>query len=162
MSTLKVPFRTQFAFDVEYSTFSVRASHFGRVAESGLRHSTRNRAWGNPPWVRIPPLPLLIKSAGNFGTFLELWASQAVVRICDAISCCARAAGRACVVLSQSRAQTRTPSRDFAATAVWNRVSIAAVAIPPADAKRSRVVCRGDVSGLLVREVQLSNAAPSS
>jgi hypothetical protein len=30
----------------------------GRVAESGLRHSTRNRAWGNPPWVRIPPLPL--------------------------------------------------------------------------------------------------------
>lgn len=29
----------------------------GRVAESGLRHSTRNRAWGNPPWVRIPPLP---------------------------------------------------------------------------------------------------------
>ena len=31
---------------------------WGRVAESGLRHSTRNRAWGNPPWVRIPPLPL--------------------------------------------------------------------------------------------------------
>src|SRR5207244_7446887 len=30
---------------------------FGRVAESGLRHSTRNRAWGNPPWVRIPHLP---------------------------------------------------------------------------------------------------------
>src|SRR5437879_12748070 len=29
----------------------------GRVAESGLRHSTRNRAWGKPPWVRIPPLP---------------------------------------------------------------------------------------------------------
>src|SRR5947209_2340536 len=29
----------------------------GRVAESGLRHSTRNRAWGNPPWVQIPPLP---------------------------------------------------------------------------------------------------------
>ena len=27
------------------------------MAESGLRHSTRNRAWGNPPWVRIPPLP---------------------------------------------------------------------------------------------------------
>src|SRR6266480_79032 len=37
----------------------VRRSFFrhGRVAESGLRHSTRNRAWGNPPWVRIPPLP---------------------------------------------------------------------------------------------------------
>src|SRR5437660_6078694 len=31
--------------------------NYGRVAESGLRHSTRNRAWGNPPWVRIPPLP---------------------------------------------------------------------------------------------------------
>src|SRR5947199_4028246 len=36
------------------STFFFR---HGRVAESGLRHSTRNRAWGNPPWVRIPPLP---------------------------------------------------------------------------------------------------------
>src|SRR5437762_13603088 len=34
-------------------------SRHGRVAESGLRHSTRNRAWGNPPWVRIPPLPPL-------------------------------------------------------------------------------------------------------
>src|SRR5437867_8178982 len=34
-------------------------SNQGRVAESGLRHSTRNRAWGNPPWVRIPPLPRL-------------------------------------------------------------------------------------------------------
>src|SRR5437764_4109984 len=33
----------------------------GRVAESGLRHSTRNRAWGNPPWVRIPPLPLALR-----------------------------------------------------------------------------------------------------
>jgi hypothetical protein len=32
-------------------------AELGRVAESGLRHSTRNRAWGNPPWVRIPPLP---------------------------------------------------------------------------------------------------------
>src|SRR5438270_4839529 len=40
--------------DVEYSTFCFCR---GRVAESGLRHSTRNRAWGNPPWVRIPPLP---------------------------------------------------------------------------------------------------------
>src|SRR5947208_1996676 len=41
-------------------TFGVRRWIFaspGRVAESGLRHSTRNRAWGNPPWVRIPPLP---------------------------------------------------------------------------------------------------------
>src|SRR5436309_12847919 len=48
-----------FAFDVGCWTFSVRRSfsHSGRVAESGLRHSTRNRAWGNPPWVRIPPLP---------------------------------------------------------------------------------------------------------
>jgi hypothetical protein len=24
---------------------------------AGVGHSTRNRAWGNPPWVRIPPLP---------------------------------------------------------------------------------------------------------
>src|SRR5438874_10641928 len=40
--------------DVHRSTFF---SNQGRVAESGLRHSTRNRAWGNPPWVRIPPLP---------------------------------------------------------------------------------------------------------
>src|SRR5207248_2772621 len=48
-----------FAFDVGCWTFSVRrfSVHSGRVAESGLRHSTRNRAWGNPPWVRIPPLP---------------------------------------------------------------------------------------------------------
>ena len=56
------------AFDVGCWTFAL-ATHFGvggfgvffspqgRVAESGLRHSTRNRAWGNPPWVRIPPLP---------------------------------------------------------------------------------------------------------
>src|ERR1051325_11890703 len=41
------------ASHVGYSTFFCH----GRVAESGLRHSTRNRAWGNPPWVRIPPLP---------------------------------------------------------------------------------------------------------
>src|SRR5437762_1683696 len=47
------------AFDVGYSTFDIRRFFLlkGRVAESGLRHSTRNRAWGNPPWVRIPPLP---------------------------------------------------------------------------------------------------------
>src|SRR5215469_5180097 len=47
------------AFSVGCSTFDVRRflSPHGRVAESGLRHSTRNRAWGNPPWVRIPPLP---------------------------------------------------------------------------------------------------------
>ena len=42
------------AFGVGGSTFFFVT---GRVAESGLRHSTRNRAWGNPPWVRIPPLP---------------------------------------------------------------------------------------------------------
>src|SRR5215831_20142745 len=48
-----------FAFDVGCSTLGVRGFLLlsGRVAESGLRHSTRNRAWGNPPWVRIPPLP---------------------------------------------------------------------------------------------------------
>src|SRR5205814_1713211 len=50
------------AFDFGCWTFDVRRfgvffSPQGRVAESGLRHSTRNRAWGNPPWVRIPPLP---------------------------------------------------------------------------------------------------------
>ena len=33
------------------------------MAESGLRHSTRNRAWGNPPWVRIPPLPFTYEGA---------------------------------------------------------------------------------------------------
>src|SRR5437016_13094178 len=51
----------------------VRRSFFvsGRVAESGLRHSTRNRAWGNPPWVRIPPLPLaLSKRASGQGSAL--------------------------------------------------------------------------------------------
>src|SRR4029453_17474709 len=37
----------------------------GRVAESGLRHSTRNRAWGNPPWVRIPPLPFSSSHCGR-------------------------------------------------------------------------------------------------
>src|SRR5947199_465641 len=48
-----------FAFDVGCWTFSVRrfSAHSGRVAESGLRHSTRNRAWLNPLWVPIPPLP---------------------------------------------------------------------------------------------------------
>jgi hypothetical protein len=47
------------AFDVGCWTLGVRRflCPKGRVAESGLRHSTRNRAWGNPPWVRIPPLP---------------------------------------------------------------------------------------------------------
>ena len=57
------------ALDVGFWTFSAcHAEAFGvggfdvlfrhgRVAESGLRQSTRNRAWGNPPWVRIPPLP---------------------------------------------------------------------------------------------------------
>src|SRR5918994_6934492 len=50
--------------DVQHSTFF---SNQGRVAESGLRHSTRNRAWGNPPWVRIPPLPpcLAVLSVNN-------------------------------------------------------------------------------------------------
>src|SRR5213075_589395 len=50
----------------------------GRVAESGLRHSTRNRAWGNPPWVRIPPLPpeltldrVVTKKSRKFGLDLR-------------------------------------------------------------------------------------------
>jgi hypothetical protein len=42
---------------IQHWMFDV-SSPQGRVAESGLRHSTRNRAWGDPPWVRIPPLPL--------------------------------------------------------------------------------------------------------
>src|SRR5207247_9931503 len=52
-----------FAFDVGCWTFSVRrfSAHSGRVAEPGLRHSTRNRACGDPPWVRIPPLPLALR-----------------------------------------------------------------------------------------------------
>src|SRR5437899_13095981 len=45
------------------STFFFR---HGRVAESGLRHSTRNRAWGNPPWVRIPPLPFCVALRAYF------------------------------------------------------------------------------------------------
>jgi hypothetical protein len=94
-----------------------------------------------------------IRAAPKFAVFLELWPSHAVVRICDAVSYCARAAGRAGVVLSPSRAQTRAFSRDFAATAVWNRVGIAPLAIPSTDAERSGVVCRGDVSGLFVREI---------
>src|ERR1700693_148638 len=47
--------------DVGSSAFEVFCGFAGRVAESGLRHSTRNRAWGNPPWVRIPPLPRRIR-----------------------------------------------------------------------------------------------------
>src|SRR5262249_1484465 len=43
--------------DVRRLAFDVFSCAKGRVAESGLRHSTRNGAWGNPPWVRIPPLP---------------------------------------------------------------------------------------------------------
>ena len=54
----------------------------GRVAESGLRHSTRNRAWGNPPWVRIPPLPPSI----DFRCFVFRWFMDADDRntICKA------------------------------------------------------------------------------
>src|SRR6476659_579346 len=48
--------------DVGRWTFGVFFRPQGRVAESGLRHSTRNRAWGNSPWVRIPPLPMLCLS----------------------------------------------------------------------------------------------------
>src|SRR4029453_5614472 len=57
------------AFDVGCWTFSLRRSsaHSGRVAESGLRHSTRNRAWGNPPWVQIPPLPPFLVFHGEIG-----------------------------------------------------------------------------------------------
>ena len=51
-------FAASHAEAVSVGGFSVFFSPEGRVAESGLRHSTRNRAWGNPPWVRIPPLPL--------------------------------------------------------------------------------------------------------
>src|SRR5262249_1182938 len=53
------PMSKPVAFSVGCSTFDVRRflSPHGRAAESGLRHSTRNRAWGNPPWVQIPPLP---------------------------------------------------------------------------------------------------------
>src|SRR6478609_7542105 len=49
----------------------------GRVAESGLRHSTRNRAWGNPPWVRIPPLPpfLSFNLISDVLPFGGLWKS---------------------------------------------------------------------------------------
>src|SRR5438045_5043853 len=80
-----------FAFDVGCWTFSVRrfSAHSGRVAESGLRHSTRNRAWGNPPWVRIPPLPpdslwsdwevaRLAKNVRKFGLILVDFAPHIV------------------------------------------------------------------------------------
>jgi hypothetical protein len=57
-SNAERPMSKTVAFEVGYWTLRVRRFRFqGRVAESGLRHSTRNRAWGNPPWVRIPPLP---------------------------------------------------------------------------------------------------------
>src|SRR5881628_1784509 len=59
-SNAERPISKTVAFEVGCSTLGVRRFLFrfqGRVAESGLRHSTRNRAWGNPPWVRIPPLP---------------------------------------------------------------------------------------------------------
>src|SRR5207247_9601795 len=58
----------------------------GRVAESGLRHSTRNRAWGNPPWVRIPPLPSCFASAisksGSTHAFAKncLWQSLGALK----------------------------------------------------------------------------------
>src|SRR5215472_2878506 len=61
--TVLVPCSFPDAFDPQSAVcihdwmFDVRLTFSGRVAESGLRHSTRNRAWGNPPWVRIPPLP---------------------------------------------------------------------------------------------------------
>src|SRR5438552_13069765 len=63
------------------STFFFR---HGRVAESGLRHSTRNRAWGNPPWVRIPPLPPIRSQPA----FVARWVfrqnlSLAVSPLCD-------------------------------------------------------------------------------
>ena len=53
--------------------FGVFLSPLGRVAESGLRHSTRNRAWGNPPWVRIPPLPLFHSTTYEFRRLADLW-----------------------------------------------------------------------------------------
>ena len=70
-------------------------SKIGRVAESGLRHSTRNRAWGNPPWVRIPPLPrkpkpvilsecegsLTISLAGLTAIMLNNWRFFATLRM---------------------------------------------------------------------------------
>ena len=77
------------------------------------------------------------------------------IQDCDAVCCCARAAGRTGMVLSQSRAETRTPGRHFTASAVWNRMSIAEVAIPQADAARTGMVCRGDVSRISVCEIQL-------
>src|SRR6478672_11251002 len=52
----------------------------GRVAESGLRHSTRNRAWGNPPWVRIPPLPPVLVFHG------EIAVQRPAMHIYEALS----------------------------------------------------------------------------
>ncbi len=60
--TIPDPSRLHSALDVGRSAFDVFRTFSGRVAESGLRHSTRNRAWGNPPWVQIPPLPRLSSS----------------------------------------------------------------------------------------------------
>src|SRR2546421_5617371 len=56
--------------------FGVFFSPQGRVAESGLRHSTRNRAWGNPPWVRIPPLPFPIVSSSEFAQLATRLATR--------------------------------------------------------------------------------------
>src|ERR1700730_15206144 len=59
---------------IAYRPSSKPVLPFGRVAESGLRHSTRNRAWGNPPWVRIPPLPpaFAFSYCENFGPILRV------------------------------------------------------------------------------------------
>src|ERR1700730_11709752 len=53
-------FKMNFALNIRCWTLSVGRFPLlkGRVAESGLRHSTRNRASAkNRTWVRIPPLP---------------------------------------------------------------------------------------------------------
>ena len=57
------------------------------------------------------------------------------------------------MVLSQSRAETRAFGRRFAAASVSNRVSVAPVAVPQADAERSGLVRGGNVSGLFVCKV---------
>jgi hypothetical protein len=94
-----------------------------RIGEPHLKHE---RVRCNRSFARLVFWLTLNSSRNFFGTLLFPGHSQD----CDAVCCCARAAGRPGVVLSQGRAETRTLGRYFTAPAVWSRVSIAEIAIP--------------------------------
>src|SRR6266571_3619908 len=56
--------------DVRRSPFAIRFWAKGRVAESGLRHSTRNRASRNNGTVGSNPTPSASFCAGPLGEFM--------------------------------------------------------------------------------------------